>query len=233
MSARLATPEDDALLSSIVLHPAVHASNGGGPFDPTQYTRHPKSFAVIVEGGCFLADALEQGAYAIHTNFLPEARGVNAVRASRQALHLAFTGTDAEALYTKVDASNLHTLWFAHAMGFQDTYHHSGTQFMRLDIDDWIVADAVCLETGADFHRAIETHGLLTHDEDPVHDAFVGAARAMVEAIQYEKAERIYGRWARSAGYQPLTFISAEPVLIDIGSCVLRVQDGSFIVQEK
>lgn len=233
MQARRATGADHELLASIVLHPEVHATNGRGAFDPEKYTSEPFSFAVIVEGGCFLADAIEHAAYAIHTNMLPTARGAQALRAARNALAFAFTSTDAEVLYTRVAADHRAALWFAHGMGFRDVYRAGGSQFMRLDIDDWIVGDIGCREAGADFHRAIGEHDLLTHEDDPVHDAFVGAARGMLEALQYPKAERIYGRWARQAGYEPMEFISADPVLLDIGNAVLRIDGQKFTVIEE
>lgn len=231
MTARLATPADDALLASIVLHPDVHATNGGGAFDPAHYTAHPKNFAVVVDGGCFLADALERASYGIHTNFLPSDRGRHAVEQSADALRLAFTATDAETLYTKVIGQRS-TALFAHLMGFKDTFQSGGAQFMRMDIDDWVLRDPEVSNVGEAFHEALGE--LATHDHDPVHDRFVGAAVQMLRAIQYEKAERIYGRWARHTGYQPFTFISAEPARIDIGTCVLALQpaDGSFTIED-
>lgn len=233
MTARFATPADDELLTSIVMHPDVHVTNGNGPFDPTAYTAHPKSFAVIVEGGCFLADALEQGAYGIHTNFLPSARGANALHECADALSLAFTATPAEALYTKVLGSRGVTL-FAQAMGFRNTFKQGDTQFMRMDIDDWVLRDPIVQTQGENFHLILESQGHLTHDEDPVHDRFVGAAWLMLAGLQYEKAERVYGRWARHAGYQPFRFISAEPPRIDIGTAVLtlRPELGDFTIED-
>lgn len=233
MHARRATAADHDLLSSIVLHPDVHATNGRGPFDPTRYTSEPYSFAVIVDGGCVLAAALEQAAYAVHINMLPGARGADAVRAARAVLHFIFTQTDAESLYTKVVGDNKAAVWFAHVMGFRDTYRAGATQFMRLDIDDWIAGDSQCQRDGAAFHAEIGEHGLLSHPEDPVHDRFVGATRAMLGALLYPKAERIYGRWARQAGYEPIQFISADPVLLDIGNAVLQLDGQTFTVIEE
>lgn len=231
MTARFATPADDELLTSIVMHPDVHVTNGNGPFDPTAYTAHPKSFAVIVEGGCFLADALEQGAYGIHTNFLPGARGANALRECADALRLAFTATPAEVLYTKVVGSRGVTL-FAQAMGFRNTFKQGDTQFMRMDIDDWVLRDPKVEGLGKFFHHLLGE--LATHDEDSVHDRFVGATWLMLSGLQYEKAERVYGRWARHAGYQPFHFISAEPPRIDIGTAVLtlRPELGDFTIED-
>lgn len=235
MTARRATPADDDLLRSIVLHPEVHRHNGAGFFTPSVFTRHPTNFAVVVDGGCFTAVALERAAYAIHTNFLPEARGAHAMRESRAALHYAFTQTDAEVLYTRVDELNPRALWFARSMGFTPLYTAGTEHFLRLDIDDWIRSSTALRAAGEDFHEEIEAADHLEHKADPVHDAYVGAARAMIEVIQFEKAERIYGRWARMAGYQPLAFVGIDPPRIDIGTCVLRLvlPERTFIIEEK
>lgn len=231
MTARFATPADDDLLTSIVMHPDVHVTNGGGVFDPARYTAHPTSFAVIVDGGCFLADALEQGAFGIHTNFLPSARGAHAIEQSADALRLAFTATPAEVLYTKV-AGQRATALFAHIMGFHDTFKQGDMQFMRMDLDDWILRDPLVETQGEAFHTLLGD--LATHGADPVHDRFVGAAWLMLSGLQYEKAERVYGRWARHAGYEPFRFISAEPPRIDIGTAVLtlRPELGDFTIED-
>lgn len=231
MTARFATPADDDLLTSIVMHPDVHVTNGNGPFDPKAYTAHPTNFAVIVEGGCFLADALERGAFGIHTNFLPEARGANALHECAEALRLAFTATPAEMLYTKVMGSRGVSL-FAQAMGFRPTFKQGDTQFMRMDLDDWILRDPLVQSQGEHFHALLGEHA--THDADSVHDRFVGATWLMLAGLQYEKAERVYGRWARHASYEPFRFISAEPPRIDIGTAVLtlRPEQGDFIIED-
>ncbi len=233
MTARFASAADDALLTSIVLHPDVHRWNGGGAFDPSQYTSHPTNFAVIVDGGCFEAVALERAAYAIHTNFLPTHRGWHARQEARSALALAFLGTDAEMLVTMVRDDNPQALWFAHVMGFGDTYRRGDTQFMRLDIDDWLIGNTKLIHAGRVAHAELAARGFTDHDEDPVHDAYVGAARGMLEHIQFEKAERIYGRWARAAGYQPFAFVSADPPTIDIGPCLLRIVGQQITIEDK
>lgn len=231
MTARLASTDDNALLASIVMHPDVRKSSGCTAFDPSNYTNHPTNFAVVVDGGCFEAMALERGSYAVHTNFLPDARGAHALRQSRDALRLAFTRTDAESLYTKVQANNPQAATFAVLMGFKRTYECGGATFYRLDIDDWVLNDPTNMQAGAEFHDWLGEG--VTHEQDAVHDAYVGAACLMVRAIQFEKAERIYGRWARHAGYQPFAFISADPVRLDIGSHVLRLDGTEFNIEEK
>jgi len=241
--ARFALATDDELITSIVMHPQVrrwNAPDDAPAFDAAAYTAHPKSFAIMVEGGCFLAMALEQSAYAIHTNFLPASRGAHAVHAAREALQLAFLVTDAEQLTTMVPLNNPQALRFAHSMGFRDSYRRANAwtsagkkydmQYLSLAIDDWIVASQECAQAGIDFHQRLEG---VDHPDDPVHDAFVGAAIEMITYRRADKAQRIYGRWARAAGYRPFEIVSHEPLCFDIGARLLRVSDEQLTTEEK
>jgi hypothetical protein len=241
---RLATPADDDLLVSLVTHPQVarwNSPDGGAAFDPKEFTAHPTNFALIVAGGCFLARALEQGAFAIHTNFLPDARGAHALRESREALRYAFLATPAEQLVTMVPADNPVALWFAHGMGFRDTYRRANAwvkggerfdvQYMRLDIDDWVLADDACKAQGDAFHHLLGDE--VTHASDDVHDAFVGAGVLMVANSLIDKAVRIYGRWARAAGYQPFAVHTREPLVLDVGTHLAHVEGERYTLEKK
>lgn len=244
MTARLASPADNALLHSIVGHPALREGNtpdNGQPFDPAAYTAHPTNFALIVEGGCFVARCVEAGAYVIHTNFLPEARGANALRESRSALEFAFLATPAEVLYTMAPAYALPTVWFAHQMGFIDTYrranawlskgHAYDLQHMQLDLDDWLQASKPCSAAGAEFHALLGER--VNHAHDSMHDSYVGAAVLMLANGQTDKAVRTYGRWARTCGYEPIAVHSREPLVIDVGTHLAHVDGTSYVLEKK
>lgn len=242
MTARLATPDDDTTIAQIVesLRTSV-THDGAPPFDPAEFTQHPTNFALMVRGGCFLARAVEQGSYTIHTNFLPNARGANALRESREALAYAFLATPAEQLLTMVPEANLPAMWFAHSMGFENTWRQPGAwvkdgtrsdlQHMRLDVDDWVRADALCKATGKEFHDGLGED--LSHAPDTVHDAYVGAAVLMVASQQPDKAVRIYGRWARTAGYQPAAIVTREPLVLDIGTHLAHVHGAEYTLEKK
>jgi len=251
MHARIATAAEDGLLAAICNTPEVlawTAHDGAPPFDPTRYTASPKSFAVIVEDdaeplGCFLAPALEQGAYGVHTNLLPACRGARALEAAAVAVELAFVSTDAEQLWSMVPANNRRAAWFAHAMGMRDHSRRDGVwpsggqrhamAFVRMDIDDWIVRGSLA-EMGREFHRAlVEQGGHVDHGDDPVHDAYVGAAWAMTAAGNLAKGLRIYNRWARASLYRPYQVLGEEPLRIDIGSCVLRAVGRDFAIEHE
>lgn len=197
MNARFATPADDALLASIFAHPEVAcwtSCDGAAAFDPKAYTAHPKSFAVIVDGGCWLCAALEQDAYGVHAAMLPECRGAAAVAAAEFALHLVFTRTDAEQLWACIPSSNKAAIAFAVHRGFRRQLVHASMwikdgeavamELMRLDIDDWIQGAGLPDQTAAHRYERSTTDMLL--------------------AGQADKAQHVFNRWARACGVTPM-----------------------------
>lgn len=239
MKARLATPADDALLTSIAMHPDIRrwtAHDGAPAFDPKVYTAHPKSFAVIVEDklgpvGFFSAFAVERAAYTIHTNLLPTCRGRLAMEAATVALRFAFIETDAEMLWTMVPANNPQARFAASMAGFAHAYARESVwlsggkkhamEYMRMDVDGWIQRGSMA-GLGQDFHaELIHAGGHVGHAHDGMHDSYVGAAWAMLEAGRIDKAVSVYGRWGRVAGYLPFEVVARDPLLVDIGTCFI------------
>lgn len=253
MNARAATAADNDMLRRIATHPSVMrwtAKDGqtAADFHPEHYTDgKTHSFAIVIEDklgpvGFFSLFALEQHAYAVHTNLLPSCRGARAIEAGQEGLEFAFIHTDATYLTSMVPECNPQALWFAHAVGFRDTFKQEARwlsggemhdiQHLRMDVDEWIQRLSMC-EQGQAFHEVLEQHGgHVSHGKDLVHDAYVGAAWAMTMAGRINKGFSVYGRWARSAGYLPYQVLSEDPLRIDIGEHVLRVENGSFVVEE-
>ena len=246
MNPRIATPDDNDQLVSIMEHPAIKpwvSHDGARSFNPDDYTRHPKSFAVMVEGGCFLVYALEQSSYCVHTNLLPGFRGFKAIQAARKAFELVYLGTDAEQIWTMVPKCNPQAGWFAGAMGFRKQFEraqvwpHAGRKhdmaYFRQDVDDWIQAGHTA-PLGELFHSARAEQGAEpNHASDRVHDSYAGAAWGMFGCRQFEKGARIYNRWGRVAGFQPLTVLSTDPLRVDIHDCIVSADGASFAVERK
>lgn len=240
---RLATVDDVARIEEVCNHPLIRvwtAYDGAPPCSGAQFVTAP-SFSVIGEEGCFLADSLEPGRYAIHTNLLPEFRGELAVKAAKNALAVAFLQSDATELVTYVPATIPHARLLARQMGFRLLFNREsiwpvngerhGMGFYSLTIDDWIAAGA-CQASGAAFHDRL--HGELhiePHASDPIHDSYVGATIEMVRAGNVHKAIATYNRWARFAFYQPVEILSEQPLCIDIRQGVLRVEGNQFFME--
>ena len=68
------------------------------------------------------------------------------------------------------------------------------------------------------------------HPNEECHDRYVGACVSMVLAGQPEKAVVLYNRWARFSGYAPITLVSRSPILIDIKTALLLVENDNFKV---
>lgn len=247
MTPRFAAPADDALLTSILMHPEVRrwvAHDGAPPFDPTKYTAHQKSFAVLVDGGAWLAPALEDRAYGVHTALSPRLRGARALAAAAAALEFAFVHSDAEQLWTMVPENNPQAMWFALRAGFRvhsrrEAVWLSGGRlwpmhYLRLDVDGWVVGSASMRQVGQAFHAMLESHGHADpHAEDATHDRYVGYACTLALAGQVDKAHRIYNRYARACGYEPFEIVSRDPLRIDIHSHLLELHAGEVHVLER
>lgn len=239
---RLATMADKDRIEEICNDPVLRvwtAFDGAPPCEATKYLTAP-SFSVIDERGCFLALNLDPGRYVIHTNLVPDCRGQDAEHACDEALSVAFIKTDATELLTMVPASVPQAKVMARRMGFRHLFgrpalwpaggvrHDVG--FYGLTLSDWI-ARGSCADKGRWFHERMHELRADSHPADPVHDAFVGAAVAMIVAGNVSKAVETYNRWARFALYQPVAVVSTDPLLIDIRQCVLRVEGDQFFVE--
>lgn len=236
---RLATFADKAFIQSIINDPLLTtwtAFDGATGCDAAYFLTIP-SFAVVGEEGVFLAQNIGRGRYVVHTNLLPECRGAAALRAARDALRIAFLQTDCTELVSMVPANLPQALWFATAMGMKKAFTRKAMwpaagmffdmTFVEMSIDDWIRTGA-CAEKGKWFHDRLDRR---THGEDPIHDAYVGAAVEMVLAGRVHKGVLAYNRWAAFALYEQIKVLSNTPLRIDIRDCVLRVEEGDFTVE--
>jgi hypothetical protein len=93
------------------------------------------------------------------------------------------------------------------------------------------------MESGREFHRRlIEERERLGHPEpkghpdEEAHDLHVGSCIEMIHGGQVEKGVIVYNRWARFAGYGQIALLQRNPIVLDLGDCVLLVQDKSFKV---
>src|SRR5262249_14929094 len=96
--------------------------------------------------------------------------------------------------------------------------------FLAIEYEAWVRKLSGLEKAGHDFHEWLSEEfkardlAEIPHPDDPSHDVRVGACSEMIRGGQYEKAVILYNRWARFAGYQPISLVSANPIIIDIGS---------------
>lgn len=234
---RFATLADKALIESICNHPEIRlwtACDGAPLCDAAKYLLRP-SFTVVDERGCFLALCIDHTRYVIHTNLLPNCRGDEAVRAAHEALTMAFIETDATELLTMVPATLPHAKSMARRMGFRHQFDRNGLWpvdgvrqamgFYSMTLADWIAMGHL-IEQGKWFHERLNHESAVDHPDDPIHDAFVGAAVEMVRHNNIKKAIDIYNRWARFALYEQIRI--AGPGRIGFGRTIIRIEGDQF-----
>lgn len=236
-------------INSTVNHPEVRPWVGYpelGALDLTPIVADPNNVLLMGVGGGFICQMQEPGIYEVHTQFVPEHRGENTIRAALDGLRYMFTRTDCIELRTKVPHGNVAAEWLARRVGFvhQFTREHAwptadGMQpvkYYALTIDQWAGRTAELEASGEFFHDKLEAAkdamGATAplHDHDTAHDRYVGATVEMIGAGYIDKALTFYRRWAAFAGYGPIHAIAANPLVIDIGDALLAVRGDDFEV---
>lgn len=232
---------DPALLNNVVNHPEVRPWVGPGdePLDLTAFVCDPDNFALVTEGGGFLLHNHGQGIYEVHTQFLPEHR-TKTREAMRSGFDYMFTRTDCERVVTQVPDNNRPAQALAKAAGFRPMFRREDgllgpTEYMGLSIDEWAQANAELEADGEWFHDRISTAmkaarpGLPDRPEDKAHDRAAGAAVWMIRRNNVAKGVEFYNRWARLAGYTPVSIISLTPPVINVSetglACIVGLHD--------
>jgi hypothetical protein len=201
---------------------------------------------LIVRGGCVVFSQQEPGVYEVHTNFLADYRGSNAIRQSLAAYRWMFTRTDCMILQTKVPASNRAAEMFCRVVGATRDFERKAVwpsddgpvdiSYWTLSYEDWIRKTPSLMKSGKEFHERFDQErarfGLTeeNHPDEDCHDRYVGACAEMIYGGQPEKAVALYNRWARFAGYGLISVLSRNPLIIDISSAALLIEDRNFTV---
>ncbi len=218
--------------------PAV-TEHGHGPvaFPPDVWQT---MLGIEFEGGGWLLQRLGSGYFEVHTLFLPGSRDIREKAA--HALHAMFTGTDAWELVTKVPADIPAALGLAKAMGFTERFVRRGAwkreggavdiHFLGLTLDEWARDNGTLRVLGHRFHEDMEAAGFPPnhHDDDPVHDCYVGLALACAEKGNISKGVALYNRWARFACYEAIT-TDGESVFFD--GLQVRMENGAPVFKEE
>lgn len=244
---------DSGPVNAILNHPAVFpliSVPGIEKFDIAPQIADPSNYFLMVDGGCviFTPDLPGSGLYEVHTSFLPLFRGRHAIQASLACYRWMFAHTDCMMLQTRVPAFNRAadlfckmvgaSLWFERKAAWPTKDGLVDLKFFTLSYMDWARRHAAPLiASGKAFHDHLiaervrlgvaDAHG---HDDDECHDLHVGACVEMIYGGQPEKGIGVYNRWARFAGYGQIALRERSPLTIDIGDCVLLVEDHTFKV---
>lgn len=230
---------DAAFLNTVANHPDVRRWLGGfGVLDLSEIIANPANIALQCEHGGWVLVKQDAGTYDLHTLFMKSGRGRYYFEASGHCLDYLFTASDAREIVTRVPSLNRGAGFAADRCGFVERFARKNAwtgatgetcdvSYRALEIDHWVAMSAAVLPQGQWFHAEIEAakvafnSDLPDHPEDPSHDRAAGAAVMMIRAGNVRKGVWFYNRWARLAGYPPITLVSEFPVVIDIGAGVI------------
>lgn len=236
-------------INAIVNHPDVRPWVGYaelGPIDLTQTIANPDNIFLMAEGGGFICVFQEPGIWEVHSQFLPEHRGENALKSAQDGMRYMFTRTPCVELRTKVPEGNVAAAALARKMGFVHQFTREGVwptpdgmksvRYFAITIDQWAGQCAALEASGEFFHDKLEAAKaekgatIPLHAHDSAHDRYVGATVEMIAFGFIDKAMAFYRRWAAFAGYGPIYAIAANPLVIDIGDALLAVRGDDFEV---
>lgn len=105
-----------------------------------------------------------------------------------------------------------------------------------MTIQKWATFSGGLPYLGIWFHERLEAEyarlgkELKFHDEDAMHNRYVGGTVAMMMGQQVGKAVSFYNRWALMSDYQPISVVSLDPLVIDIAESRLCVTGKDFKV---
>jgi len=231
---RLAQPEDIDRLNEIANHSAVFPFIGGGENAIDLTAAFDLHRIYISEHGAIMFFNTGGGVYSFHTMFLPEGRGRHALKVAKHAAQDMFTATNAMELVTLTPDNAPHArppLTF----GFRPWFKSRHGQMYRLNVLEWIMKARACREMGQEFHDKLEAarpnieHE--EHEDDAVHDGYVGASCLMSLAGNVDKALMIYNSWAACAGYAPAFVVERSPLRVDTGDAIWTIRSGILEVE--
>ncbi len=227
---------DAAEVNAVANDPDVRPHVGGeGVLDLTAVVHDPANFVLWADGGGFLVAKHEPGIYEAHSLFRKSARR-HSIAAMRAAFAYMFERTDAVKIVTIVPDGNSAALAFAKLASFREVFRTAARTHYALSLVEWAVNRPELAEDGAAFHEVLQLakiaagSALPVHDDCEAHDRMVGAAIRMIRAGNAEKAVVQYNRWARMAGYAPISIVSLNPLTIDLLDAVAEVVNGDMEV---
>lgn len=208
------------------------------PIDCAPIVAHPGHVCLQTDtGGGFLNLWQEPYVYQVHTL-------TATVAEFRAMLAYMFLDTDAVELLTPVPLNNDAAVGMARIGHFTRRFiRHAAVAlidgglvdvaYYGLTLEAWALSSPDCQEAGHGFHndlhaaKAASGQGLPPHANDPTHNALVGLMGLLCQKGDTAKGVSAYNRWARFAGYQPVT---ATPLGLTTPELTCRFADGHLEV---
>lgn len=234
---------DATFLNSVANHPDIRPTLGGTDpvLDLSVAVSKLQNYCFVNEFGGFVGMRGVIGAPIIecHTMFLPHSPPRKIVRFMQECQEYLFTRTDCTKIVTKVADDNVSGDKLSILGGFKEDFRREnawklgiGVSYRSLPLDRWLAVCSSTLEAGKAFHKLLEDHkkakgsALQTHEDDEIHDRWVGAAMLMALRGNVVKGVDTYNIWAAFAGYMPVVLLSEQPPVVDIHDAVIGT-DGT------
>jgi hypothetical protein len=232
--------------NQILNHPAVRpdvADPAEGPIDIAPIVSNPAHLVLGGEYGVTVWLKYYEGCWEVHTAILPEGRGEWAKKFAEASLQHMFTATDCVEVVTRVPQGHLPARTLTLSCGFHEHFvtppeclfrggRVSATIYI-LSLQDWAMRNPVMLETGAAFHKWMNSvlKGGEPHLPDEAHNRVVGSAIEMVRAGQHRKGVIWYNRWAVAARHAQIALIEEKPVRIKFDAGILTFAEDTFSIE--
>lgn len=231
-------------LESIANRPDIRPNLGGeGPVPLEAMVMNPSNYCFTCPIGGFILVRVFDKVYEAHSLFIPERKGANdIVQLMRLVQAYMFTNTDCDLIMTKIPrgnkgAANIALVGRFKSIGWDEQWNAGhGAEVMHFPLDTWARVCYSTLEAGRNFHSILEREkakaslDVSSHPEDELHNRMVGATVLMAQAGNVVKAVNFYNEWAVQFGYGPLSLISEQPVVVNIGDAIVGVEDGRMVV---
>ena len=230
-------------INAILNHPAVRpdvADIGDGVIDMSEKIVGTENVCLVGEYGAFFCFKFFTGTYEVHTQILPEGRGVWAKQFAVAGAHYMFAATDCVEILTRVPDGHVAAAVLTRSMGFRAQFSTPPECLFRgrrvactiyaLTIQDWAMSASD--EGGAMFHEWLNRQVAAgqPHDLDPDHNRIVSIALDMIKAGQVGKGVIWFNRWAAACRHEGITLIGLDPprVRFDAGMLVFEDEQIRF-----
>jgi hypothetical protein len=236
-------------VNEIFNNPSILPFLGGehkGYLDLSNAVKNTDNVFLVGENGCVFFLKLQEGLYDFHTAVLPEGRGQWMLDGSIEAFDYMFTKTDAFELLTQCPEGNLASKAGARAVGCTYQFTTRPVWLMQgklvpveiwsIVIQNWVKLSKSIEKSGIWYHNILEEQykelnkKIEIHEEDSVHNKYVGATVEMIRSGFIAKALAFYNRFAVLARYVPIKVLSLNPLVIDIQESVIQVNNDTFEV---
>lgn len=226
---------DAQRFNEIAHHPKVFplVRGNAAAIDLSAVVAHPANVALLSEHGGFIFVRLFRHSYEVHTLFEPHTPHGYAARAAKDAALWMMTHTDCLEILTKVPRVNFAAKGLAVQTWFTEEYTAGqwpvqGRTYQvdhyALRYENWVLKEPRVATAGDRFHVELRALGIpQEHEDNYVHDCFVGMALLCARAGQAEKGVALYNRWAKYYGAKPVEILNSDPLMVDIGSCKIQV----------